>query len=93
MQADRFVSRLVRGEDEEDTKSQIEDLLTNHPPKETGDYTVVVKERRVSLTQQGMKKAEVFYGIPDLYGTEGMDDDLNDDFDAEAAAEKEEQYS
>ena len=93
LQADRFVSRLVRGEDEEDTKSQIEDLLTNHPPKETGDYTVVVKERRVSLTQQGMKKAEVFYGIPDLYGTEGMDDDLNDDFDAEAAAEKEEQYS
>ena len=57
LQADRFVSRLVRGEDEEDTKSQIEDLLTNHPPKETGDYPVVVKERRVSHTQQGMKKA------------------------------------
>ncbi|MDO4567461.1 MAG: preprotein translocase subunit SecA [Clostridia bacterium] len=90
--ANDFVRTLERGDDVDENASKIEAVLMQQAPKESGDYMVDVKDRRVSLTQRGMKKAEDFYGIGDLYGTEGVTDP-GDEFDVAEASSKEEEYS
>ena len=61
--ADRFVSRLVRGENIE--KLSKADIMMGETQQESGDYMCDIKARTVALTQQGQKKAEAFFGIDD----------------------------
>ena len=62
--ADRFVSRLVRGENIE--KLSKADIMMGETRQESGDYMCDIKARTVALTQQGQRKAEAFFGIDDI---------------------------
>lgn len=62
--ADRFVSRLVRGENIE--KLSKADIMMGETQQESGDYMCDIKARTVALTQQGQRKAEAFFGIDDI---------------------------
>ena len=62
--ADRFVSRLVRGENIE--KLSKADIMMGETQQESGDYMCDIKARTVALTQQGQRKAETFFGIDDI---------------------------
>ena len=57
-QADRFVRTLERGEKIEDGDPRFGGTITF-----TGDYTVDEKEKQVSLTEQGVEKAERYFKI------------------------------
>jgi preprotein translocase subunit SecA len=69
--ADRFVSRLVRGENIE--KLSKADIMMGETQQESGDYMCDIKARTVALTQQGQKKAEAFFGIDDISDTENTE--------------------
>ena len=69
--ADRFVSRLVRGENIE--KLSKADIMMGETQQESGDYMCDIKARTVALTQQGQKKAEAFFGIDDISATENTE--------------------
>ena len=69
--ADRFVSRLVRGENIE--KLAKADIMMGETQQESGDYRCDIKARTVALTQQGQKKAEAFFGIDDISDTENTE--------------------
>ena len=62
--ADRFVCRLVRGENIE--KLSKADIMMGETQQESGDYMCDIKARTVALTQQGQRKAETFFGIDDI---------------------------
>ena len=51
IQANTFVKNLIEANDE-------------HPD---GDYEIDVKDRQVNLTENGMKKAENFFGVENIY--------------------------
>ncbi|MDO5111958.1 MAG: preprotein translocase subunit SecA [Clostridia bacterium] len=68
---DKFVCRLERGENIE-KKSKAETLMGEDQP-ESGDYMADIKARTVALTQQGMNKAQAFFGIEDISATENTE--------------------
>lgn len=78
--ADSFVKTLKRGEDtKEESRSE---LLTQYwegieedeeTIKKKGDYTVDPKAKTVILTENGIKKAEGFFGIENLADPENME--------------------
>ena len=69
--ADRFVRKLERGENVE-KMSKAESLMGEDQP-ESGDYMADIKARTVALTQQGMNKAQAFFGIEDISATENTE--------------------
>ena len=62
--ADKFVSRLERGEDIK--KITQSDAMMGEVQEESGDYMVDQKARSCILTAEGIKKAERFFGVEDL---------------------------
>ena len=68
---DRFVRRLERGANIE--KMSKADMLLGEEQPESGDYMADIKARTVALTQQGMRKAEQFFGIEDISDTENTE--------------------
>ncbi|MBQ9189165.1 MAG: preprotein translocase subunit SecA [Clostridia bacterium] len=70
-EADRFVRRLVRGENIKDT-SKTDQILGEDQP-ESGDYMCDIKRRTVMLTQEGIKKAEAFFKINSLADVENTE--------------------
>ena len=71
VKADRFVRRLERGANIE--KLSKTELLMGEEQPESGDYMADIKARTVALTQQGMRKAEQFFGIADISDTENTE--------------------
>ena len=69
--ADRFVRKLTRGENIIKL-SKTEQLMGEEQP-ESGDYMADIKARTVGLTQEGMRKAEQFFGIEDISATENTE--------------------
>lgn len=59
----RACEKLEKGETQELTKV---DLLAGERATETGDYTVDEEHRIVTLTLQGIKKCEEYFGIDNL---------------------------
>ena len=59
--ADRFVQKLRRGADLVQ-QSKTEQLMGEEVP-EDGDYQCDIKKRTVQLTQEGIKKAEQYFGV------------------------------
>ena len=64
VRANRFVRGLVRGEDVKRVGKA--EMLMGEEQKESGDYMCDIKARTVALTEQGMKKAEQYFGIDDI---------------------------
>ena len=62
--ADRFVSRLTRGEDVKKTTQS--DIMVGEIQEESGDFMVDQKSRSVLLTAEGIRKAESYFGVEDL---------------------------
>ena len=71
VKADRFVRRLERGANIE--KLSKTEILMGEEQPESGDYMADIKARTVALTQQGMRKAEQFFGIDDISDTENTE--------------------
>ena len=69
--ADRFVKGLVRGEDVKEISKS--DQLSGVEQPESGDYMVDVKHRQVSLTAEGIKKAERHFNVESLADTENTE--------------------
>ena len=69
--ADKFVSRLTRGENIV-KMSKTEQMMGEEQP-ESGDYMADIKARTVALTQEGMRKAEKFFSIDDISATENTE--------------------
>ncbi len=69
--ADRFVKGLIRGEDVKEI-SKSEQMQGIEQP-ESGDFMVDVKHRQVSLTAEGIKKAEKFFNVTSLADTENTE--------------------
>ena len=67
-QADRFVRTLTRGEVIQDGDPRFGGTTTT-----TGDFTVDEKEKSVSLTEQGVAKAERYFKIENFSDPENMD--------------------
>ncbi|MBQ6670983.1 MAG: preprotein translocase subunit SecA [Firmicutes bacterium] len=66
--ADRFVRTLIRGEVIEEGNPRLGGTKTT-----TGDFTVDEKEKTVSLTEQGVAKAEKYFKIDNFSDPENMD--------------------
>jgi preprotein translocase subunit SecA len=69
--ADRFVKGLTRGEDVKEISKS--DQLQGIEQPESGDYMVDVKHRQVSLTAEGIRKAEKFFNVGSLADTENTE--------------------
>ncbi len=69
--ADRFVKGLTRGEDVKEISKS--DQLSGVEQPESGDYMVDVKHRQVSLTAEGIKKAEKYFNVASLADTENTE--------------------
>ena len=69
--ADRFVRGLQRGEDVKEISKS--DQLSGVEQPESGDYMVDVKHRQVSLTAQGIKRAEKYFNVESLADTENTE--------------------
>ena len=69
--ADRFVQKLRRGADLVQ-QSKTEQLMGEEVP-EDGDYQCDIKKRTVQLTQEGIKKAEQYFGIATLSDAENTE--------------------
>ena len=67
-QADRFVRTLIKGEVIKDGDPRLGGTVTT-----TGDFTVDEKEKTVSLTEQGVAKAEKYFHIENFSDPENMD--------------------
>ena len=67
-QADRFVRTLIKGEVIKDGDPRLGGTVTT-----TGDFTVDEKEKTVSLTEQGVAKAEKYFKIENFSDPENMD--------------------
>ena len=66
--ADRFVKTLTRGERIEDGDPRFGGTVTT-----TGDFVVEEKEKQVSLTEEGVSKAEKYFGIENFSDPENME--------------------
>ncbi len=66
--ADRFVRTLIRGEVIEEGNPRLGGTKTT-----TGDFTVDEKDKTVSLTEQGVAKAEKYFKIENFSDPENMD--------------------
>lgn len=64
--ADAFAKSLTVGERKEPKMSKIEQALLQESATETGDVIVDRKEKRVHLTEEGVKKAEAFFGMENI---------------------------
>ncbi len=71
VKADRFVRRLERGANIE--KLSKTEILMGEEQPESGDYMADIKARTVALTQQGLRKAEQFFGIDDISDSENTE--------------------
>ncbi len=69
--ADRFVKGLIRGEDVKEISKS--DQLQGIEQPESGDYMVDVKHRQVSLTAEGIRKAEKHFNVGSLADTENTE--------------------
>ncbi len=69
--ADRFVAKLRRGTDLVQQSKQ-EQLMGEEIP-EDGDYQCDIKRRTVQLTQDGIRKAEQFFGVESLADVENTE--------------------
>ena len=67
--ADRFVKSLKRGKDIVE-RSKFDILENNEEEKDDGDYSIDVKNRAVQLTENGIKKAEQYFHVENLYDIE-----------------------
>ena len=68
--ADTFVKTLKRGDDlPELTRA---DIIAGKEQEENGDYIVNEKDEYVHLTSEGMKKAELFFGIENIADTQNQ---------------------
>ena len=67
-QADRFVRTLIKGEVIKDGDPRLGGTVTT-----TGDFTIDEKEKTVSLTEQGVAKAEKYFKIENFSDPENMD--------------------
>ena len=72
--ADRFVSRLEKGEKIEDpemaSQSSTVKRLMGSEAQYTGDYWVDEKDKAATLTEQGVEKAEKHFGVENLSAPE-----------------------
>jgi len=66
--ADRFVRTLTRGERIEDGDPRFGGTVTT-----TGDFVIDEKEKQASLTEEGVAKAEKYFGITNFSDPENMD--------------------
>ena len=66
--ADRFVRTLTRGEVIEDGNPRLGGTITT-----TGDFTVDEKEKTVSLTEEGVAKAERYFKIENFSDPQNME--------------------
>ena len=71
VRANRFVRGLVRGEDVKRVGKA--EMLMGEEQKESGDYMCDIKARTVALTEQGMKKAEQYFGIDDISSSDNTE--------------------
>ena len=71
VKADHFVRRLERGANIE--KLSKTEILMGEEQPESGDYMADIKARTVALTQQGLRKAEQFFGIDDISDSENTE--------------------
>ena len=74
LKADRFVKSLKRGKDLVE-KSRLDSLLNNNQEEEEddGDYSIDIKGRTVQLTANGIKKAEQYFNVSNLYEIDHAD--------------------
>lgn len=61
---DKVVKSMTRGEDLPELSKA--DIIAGKQQEESGDYVVNEKDKYVSLTEEGVKKAEKFFGIENL---------------------------
>lgn len=68
---DTLVKMMKRGEDlKELTKA---DIIAGKQQEETGDYVVNEKDKYVNLTEEGVKKAEKFFGMKNISDPENVE--------------------
>ena len=67
---DIFVRQLTRGTRRELSKM---DILMNEEEEETGDYVVDEKEKNANLTEEGVRKAERFFGVDNLADPDNLE--------------------
>ena len=67
-QADRFVRTLTKGEVIKDGDPRLGVTITT-----TGDFTVDEKDKTVALTEQGVAKAEKYFGIDNFSDPQNME--------------------
>ena len=67
-QADRFVRTLTKGEVIKDGDPRLGGTITT-----TGDFTVDEKDKTVALTEQGVAKAEKYFGIDNFSDPQNME--------------------
>ena len=73
LKADRFVKSLKRGKDLVE-KSRLDFLDANkEEEKDDGDYSIDIKGRTVQLTENGIKKAEQYFNVTNLYEIDHAD--------------------
>ena len=61
---DWLVKMMKRGEDLPEMSKA--DIIAGKQQEETGDYIVNEKDKYVTLTEEGVKKAEMFFGVDNL---------------------------
>ena len=67
---DIFVKQLTRGTRKELSKM---DILMAEDEQETGDYVVDEKEKNANLTEEGVRKAERFFGVDNLADPDNLE--------------------
>jgi preprotein translocase subunit SecA len=67
---DIFVRQLTRGTRKELSKM---DILMAEDEEETGDYVVDEKDKNVNLTEDGVRKAERFFGVDNLADPDNLE--------------------
>ena len=67
---DIFVKQLTRGTRKELSKM---DILMAEDEQETGDYVVDEKDKNVNLTEEGVHKAERFFGVDNLADPDNLE--------------------
>ena len=67
---DIFVKQLTRGTRKELSKM---DILMAEDEQETGDYVVDEKDKNVNLTEEGVRKAERFFGVDNLADPDNLE--------------------
>ena len=68
--ADEFVQTLEQGEEEQD-RSKL-DYVFKSIVDDTGDYVIDIKNNRITLTNNGITKAETYFGVENLADPENL---------------------